>query len=124
VKRKVHFIVNPVFVCPKRTLHILNCVFKQAEVDRDISLIEAHGDAEQFAREAAAGGVEIVTFYGNDGTVIEVAQRLLVNKVPMSILLGGSTNLIPVELDLPHNLERAATDESFAALLNSYTLSE
>jgi YegS/Rv2252/BmrU family lipid kinase len=108
VRRRVHVIINPASGRPKPILHILNRVFKQAEVDWDISLTKARGDAERFAREAAAGGVDIVGAYGGDGTVMEVAQGLLGSTVPLAIFPGGSANLMSVELGIPKDLEKAA----------------
>jgi diacylglycerol kinase (ATP) len=77
-------------------------------VEWDISLTKARGDAERFARQAAAEGADIVAAYGGDGTVMEVAQGLLGSSVPLAILPGGSANLMSVELGIPKELEKAA----------------
>ena len=106
--RKVHVIINPASGRPKPVLHILNSVFKKAEVDWDISLTKARGDAERFARAAVASGADIVAANGGDGTVMEVAQGLLGSPVPLAILPGGSANLMAVELGIPKDLEKAA----------------
>ena len=47
MKRKVHVVINPAFGRPKPILHNLIRIFKQAEVDWDISLTKARGDAKQ-----------------------------------------------------------------------------
>ena len=108
MNRKVHVVINPASGRPKPILHILNRVFKKAEVDWDISLTKKRGDAERFAREAAAGGADIVAVYGGDGSVMEVAQGLFGSPVPLAILPGGSANLMAVELGIPKDLEKAA----------------
>lgn len=108
MQRKVHVIINPASGRPKPVLHILNSVFKQAEVDWDISLTKASGDAERFARQAVADGVDIVASYGGDGTVMEVARGVMGSSVPLAILPGGSANLMAVELGIPKDLEQAA----------------
>ena len=108
MKRKVHVVINPASGRPKPILHTLNRIFKQADVDWDISLTKARGDAERFAREAAAGGADIVAAYGGDGTVMEVGQGLLGSPVPLAIFPGGSANLMAVELGIPKDLEKAA----------------
>src|SRR3990172_7745259 len=108
MRRKVHVIINPASGRPKPILHILNRVFKQAEVDWDISLTKARGDGERFARGAVAEGVDIVGAYGGDGTVMEVAQGLLGSTVPLAIFPGGSANLMSVELGIPKDLGKAA----------------
>ena len=107
MKRKVHVIINPASGRPKPVLHILNSVFKQAEVDWDISLTKARGDAERFARQAVVDGADIVAANGGDGTVMEVAQGLLGSPVPLAILPGGSANLMAVELGIPKDLKKA-----------------
>ena len=108
MNRKVHVVINPASGRPKPILHILNRVFNQAGVDWDISLTKARGDAERFARQAAADGADIVAVYGGDGSVMEVAQGLLGSSVPLAILPGGSANLMSVELGIPKDLEKAA----------------
>ena len=108
MKRKVQVIINPASGRPKPILHILNSVFNKAEVDWDIALTKARGDAERFSREAVTNGVDLVAAYGGDGTVMEVAQGLLGTPVPMVILPGGSANLMSVELGIPKDLEKAA----------------
>ena len=108
MNRKVHVVINPASGRPKPILHILNRVFNQAGVDWDISLTKRRGDAERFAREAAASGADIVAVYGGDGSVMEVAQGLLGSSVPLAILPGGSANLMSVELGIPKELEKAA----------------
>jgi diacylglycerol kinase (ATP) len=108
MKRKIHIIINPASGRPKPILHVLNSVFKQADVDWEISLTKASGDAERFAKEAVTNGADIVAAYGGDGTVMEVARGLLGSLVPLAILPGGSANLMAVELGIPKDLEKAA----------------
>jgi YegS/Rv2252/BmrU family lipid kinase len=108
MKRKIHVIINPASGRPKPILHILNKVFNKAGIDWDISLTKASGDAERFARRAAADGVDIVASYGGDGTVMEVARGVMGSRVPLALLPGGSANLVAVELGIPKDLEKAA----------------
>ena len=108
MKRKIHIVINPASGRPKPILHIVNKVFNKAQVDWDISLTKASGDAERFARQAVADGADIVASYGGDGTVMEVARGLMGSQVPLAILPGGSANLMAVELGIPKDLEKAA----------------
>jgi diacylglycerol kinase (ATP) len=109
MNRRIHVVINPASGRPKPILHYLNRIFKQAEIDWDISLTKERGDAERFARQAVENGVDVVAAYGGDGTVMEVAQGLLGSPVPLAILPGGSANLMSVELGIPKELEKAAT---------------
>jgi YegS/Rv2252/BmrU family lipid kinase len=105
--RRIHIIINPASGRPKPILHILNRVFKKAQVDWNISLTKESGDGERFTREAVKNGADIVGAYGGDGTVMEVARGLLGSPVPLAILPGGSANLMAVELGIPKDLEQA-----------------
>ena len=59
MKRKVHVIINPASGREKPILHIINRVFNKADVEWDISLTKVRGDAERFAREAAADPADV-----------------------------------------------------------------
>lgn len=105
---KIHVVVNPASGQPQPILHTLNRVFRAANVDWDISLTKESGDAQRFARQAAAAGADVVAAYGGDGTVMEVAHGLLHSPTPLAILPGGTANLMSVELGIPKDLEQAA----------------
>lgn len=105
---KIHVVINPASGQPQPILHTLNRVFRAAKVDWDISLTKESGDAQRFARQAAAGGADVVAAYGGDGTVMEVAHGLLNSQTPLAILPGGTANLMSVELGIPKDLEQAA----------------
>ncbi len=106
--RKIHVVINPASGQPQPILHTLNRIFRAAKVDWSISLTQESGDAERFARQAAASGADVVAAYGGDGTVMEVARGLLDSQALMAILPGGTANLMSVELGIPKKLEEAA----------------
>ena len=106
--RKVHVIINPASGQPQPVLHTINNVFRSSGVGWDLSITKDSGDAERFAREAAASGADVVASFGGDGTVMEVARGLFGSEVPLAILPGGTANLMSVELGIPKKLEEAA----------------
>ncbi len=106
--RNIHVIINPASGQPKPVLHTINNVFRSSGMDWDLSITKESGDAERFARQAAASGADVVASFGGDGTVMEVARGLLGSEVPLAILPGGTANLMSVELGIPKNLEEAA----------------
>ena len=64
------------------------------------------GDAEQFAREAAAtGSAEIVVAAGGDGTINEVANGLAGSDVPLGVIPTGTANVLAIEIGLPKSSE-------------------
>jgi diacylglycerol kinase (ATP) len=106
--RKIHVIINPASGQPQPILNTLNSVFHPAGVDWDIFLTKESGDAERYARQAAASGVDVVAAYGGDGTVMEAARGLFGSDTPLAILPGGTANLMSVELGIPKDLAQAA----------------
>jgi YegS/Rv2252/BmrU family lipid kinase len=114
--KTIHVVINPGSGQPQPVLHTLNRVFRAAKVDWDISLTRQNGDAEKYARQAAASGVDVVAAYGGDGTVMEVARGVLGSQSCLAILPGGTANLMSVELGIPKDLAKAA---SIAASSNS-----
>jgi diacylglycerol kinase family enzyme len=58
--RKIHVVVNPASGQPQPILNTLNSVFHPLGIDWDVFLTKESGDAERFARQAAAAGVDVV----------------------------------------------------------------
>jgi YegS/Rv2252/BmrU family lipid kinase len=106
--RRIHVVINPSSGKPKPILHTLNAVFRPRDIEWGISLTQKSGDAEQFARQAAESGVDVVAAYGGDGTVMEVARGIMGLDTPLAILPGGTANLVAIELGIPRNLSKAA----------------
>ena len=106
--KRIRVVINPASGQPQAILNILNKVFRENEVDWDISLTQASGDARDFAEKAAAEGADVVAAYGGDGSVMEVAQGLMGTGIPLAILPGGTANLMSVELGIPRDLAKAA----------------
>jgi diacylglycerol kinase family enzyme len=67
------------------------------------------GQATELAREAAAGGTEVVAVLGGDGTVNEVVNGLRGADAALGLLGGGRVNVVARGLGLPADPDRAAT---------------
>ena len=106
--RRVHVIVNPASGKDQPILHVLNSVFHPANVDWDIYVTKAGGDARRLAAEAVQAGADAVAVYGGDGTVAEVAAGLLGSEMPLAILPGGTTNATSRVMGVPIDLAEAA----------------
>ena len=72
--RRVHVIVNPASGRDEPVLNVLNDVFRQFDVDWDVSVTHRYGDAARQARKAIEDGVDLVAGYGGDGTQHEIAN--------------------------------------------------
>lgn len=105
--RKVIVIINPASGQDKPVLGPMNRAFHEAGIDWDVRLTKKAGDAERFAKEAVAGGVDAVGVYGGDGTVMEVANGLVGTGMPLAIFPGGTANVMSVELGIPSTLAEA-----------------
>ena len=66
------------------------------------------GHATALARQAVAGGAEVVTVLGGDGTVNEVVNGLRGSTVLLGLLGGGRVNVVARGLGLPADPDRAA----------------
>jgi diacylglycerol kinase family enzyme len=65
---------------------------------------EARAHAIEIGREARDGRYDIVVAFGGDGTLNEVANGLAGTGVPVSMLPGGSTNVVCRTLGMPNDV--------------------
>jgi lipid kinase YegS len=65
------------------------------------------GDAERFAREGAARGVDAVVALGGDGTVNEVVNGLTGSTVPLGIIPVGTANDFARQAGIPPDADHA-----------------
>jgi diacylglycerol kinase (ATP) len=108
VSKRIHVVINPAAGQPEPILHILNSVFRPADVRWNVSITHEFGDATRQARQAAESGADIVVAYGGDGTVMEVANGLIGTEVALGVVPGGTGNVLSLELDIPQTSEEAA----------------
>jgi len=67
----------------------------------------APGDATRIAREAVAGGADLILVLGGDGTINEAVNGMVHSNVALGILPAGTANVLAMELGLGSRLERA-----------------
>ena len=72
-------------------------------LDGDQLLSERQGHLTALAREAAASH-DLLVVVGGDGTLNEVANGLAGTDVPVSVLPGGSTNVVCRTLGIPNDV--------------------
>jgi diacylglycerol kinase family enzyme len=65
-------------------------------------------DATQLAREAVAGGAEIIISYGGDGTLNEVLQGIVGSRAALAVWPGGTSNVVARDLSITNKLEAIA----------------
>jgi YegS/Rv2252/BmrU family lipid kinase len=107
---KTRFILNPVSGRNRRRPWMVPAIrdfVARHVLDADLVVTESPGHATLLAREAAAGGCELVVAVGGDGTMNEVAQALLHTPVALGLVPCGSGNGLALHLDLPVELDAA-----------------
>lgn len=102
-------VLNPVAgqADTNRVLRLLAGAFAVRRAGFDVVETRGAGDAERFAREAAAQGYRSVVAVGGDGTVGEVITGLAGTGVPLGIVPKGTGNQVAFNLGLPRSIEAA-----------------
>src|SRR5688500_9520873 len=103
-KRRMLVIVNPYATTVSDRLKNLVVYALQGRYDVEAVTTEAQNHATEIGREACDGGYDVVVAFGGDGTLNEVANGLAETDVPVSVLPGGSTNVVCRTLGIPNDV--------------------
>jgi diacylglycerol kinase family enzyme len=97
-------IVNPVATTVSDRLRNLVVYALQGRYEVEAVSTEAQNHATEIGREVRDHGYDIVVAFGGDGTLNEVANGLAGTDVPVSMLPGGSTNVVCRTLGIPNDV--------------------
>ena len=103
-RKRMLIIVNPYATTVSDRLKNLVVYALQARYDVEAVNTEAAEHAIEIGREARHGEYDIVVAFGGDGTLNEVANGLAGTDVPVSVLPGGSTNVVCRTLGIPNDV--------------------
>jgi diacylglycerol kinase family enzyme len=103
-KKRMLIIVNPYATTVSDRLKNLVVYALQGRYDVEAVSTEAQHHAIEIGREAREGGYDIVVAFGGDGTLNEVANGLVGTDVPVTVLPGGSTNVVCRTLGIPNDV--------------------
>ncbi len=103
-KKRMLIIVNPYATTVSDRLKNLVVYALQGRYQVEAVSTKAQDHATQICREAAEEGYDIVVAFGGDGTLNEVANGLAGTDVPVSVLPGGSTNVVARTLGVPNDV--------------------
>jgi diacylglycerol kinase family enzyme len=103
-KKRMLIIVNPYATTVSDRLKNLVVYALQARYEVQAVDTEAAEHAIEIGREARNGGYDIVVAFGGDGTLNEVVNGLAGTDVPVSVLPGGSTNVVCRTLGIPNDV--------------------
>jgi diacylglycerol kinase family enzyme len=103
-KKRMLIIVNPYATTVSDRLKNLVVYALQGRYDVEAVSTQAQNHATEIGREARDGGYDVVVAFGGDGTLNEVANGLAGTEVPVSVLPGGSTNVVCRTLGIPNDV--------------------
>ena len=103
-KRRMLVIVNPYATTVSDRLKNLVVYALQSRYEVEAVDTEARAHATELCREAAAEGYDVVVAFGGDGTVNEAANGLAGSDTPLTVLPGGSTNVLCRTLGIPSDV--------------------
>jgi diacylglycerol kinase family enzyme len=103
-KKRMLIIVNPYATTVSDRLKNLVVYALQGRYEVEAVLTEAQNHATEIGIEARGGDYDIVVAFGGDGTLNEIANGLAGTDVPVTILPGGSTNVVARTLGIPNDV--------------------
>jgi diacylglycerol kinase family enzyme len=103
-KKRMLIIVNPYATTVSDRLKNLVVYALQGRYQVEAVMTEAQNHATEIGIEARDGGYDVVVAFGGDGTLNEVANGLAGTDVPVTILPGGSTNVVARTLGIPNDV--------------------
>jgi diacylglycerol kinase family enzyme len=103
-KKRMLIIVNPYATTVSDRLKNLVVYALQGRYEVEAVTTEAQNHATEIGIEARDGGYDVVVAFGGDGTLNEVANGLAGTGVPVSVLPGGSTNVVARTLGIPNDV--------------------
>jgi diacylglycerol kinase family enzyme len=111
-------IVNPYATTVSDRLKNLVVYALQGRFEVETVATEAQNHATEIGREVRDHGYDVVVAFGGDGTLNEVANGLAGTDVPVSVLPGGSTNVVCRTLGIPNDVVDAT--EHLLALVDAW----
>jgi diacylglycerol kinase family enzyme len=111
-------IVNPYATTVSDRLKNLVVYALQGRYEVETVATEAQNHATEIGREVRDHGYDVVVAFGGDGTLNEVVNGLAGTDVPVSVLPGGSTNVVCRTLGIPNDVVDAT--EHLLALVDDW----
>jgi diacylglycerol kinase family enzyme len=112
-------IVNPYATTVSDRLKNLVVYALQGRYEVETVATEAQNHATEIGREVRDHGFDVVVAFGGDGTLNEVANGLAGTNIPVSVLPGGSTNVVCRTLGIPNDVVDAT--EHLLALADDWS---
>ena len=117
-KKRMLIIVNPYATTVSDRLKNLVVYALQGRFEVETVSTESQNHATEIGREVRDHGYDVVVAFGGDGTLNEVVNGLAGTDVPVSVLPGGSTNVVCRTLGIPNDVVDAT--EHLLALVDDW----
>jgi len=117
-KKRMLIIVNPYATTVSDRLKNLVVYALQGRYEVEAETTEAKDHATEIGREAADGHYDVVVAFGGDGTLNEIANGVAGTDIPVTVLPGGSTNVVCRTLGIPNDVVDAT--EHLLALADDF----
>lgn len=106
---RAKIIVNPKAGRGKaeKAIPVIHRLFKASEIEFDIYVTQASGDAVNEAKRAVQQGYDAVISAGGDGTANEVVNGIAGHDVILGIIPCGSGNDLAISMEIPRNINQA-----------------
>ena len=83
-------------------------IFKENQLDIEMSLAQSGAEVTELARDAASGPYKVIVAAGGDGTVNSVAAAVVGSDKVLGVLPVGTLNHFARDLKIPFDLQAAA----------------
>ena len=103
-KKRMLIVVNPYATTVSDRLKNLVVYALQGRYEVEAVTTEAKDHATEIGRQARDGSFDVIVVFGGDGTLNEVANGLAGSDIPLSVLPGGSTNVVARTLGIPNEV--------------------
>ncbi len=117
-KKRMLIIVNPYATTVSDRLKNLVVYALQGRYEVEAENTTAKDHAIEIGREAAEGAYDVVVAFGGDGTLNEIANGVAGTDIPVTVLPGGSTNVVCRTLGIPNDVVDAT--EHLLALADDF----
>jgi YegS/Rv2252/BmrU family lipid kinase len=91
-----------------KAAQLLADIFKEDQIDTDISLARSGSEVIELARKAASEPYNVIVAAGGDGTVNSVASAIIESDKILGVLPLGTLNHFARDLGIPSDLQEAA----------------
>ena len=128
LKSNILFIINPISGGKEKQKipALIDAYLDRSKFNANFSFTSYIGHAAEIAEEAANKNFDIIVAVGGDGTINEIAGKIIGQQIVLGIIPFGSGNGLARSLNIPMNVKRAIKiiNELNVATIDAATLND